>query len=125
MEIPSQILITNIRKDFDKTSHLTNLGECYDLYIQSDTLLLKDVFDSFHRECIEIYELDPAYFLSAPRLTWQPYLKKIGVKLELLTDVDMLLMTEKGIRGGMCHAMNRYAKANSKYVKNYDLSKES
>ena len=68
------------------------------MYVQSDTLLLAYVFENFRNKCIEIYELDPAYFLSAPRLAWQACLKKTEVKLGLLTDVDMLLMVEKGIR---------------------------
>ena len=88
------------------------------MYVQSDTLLLADVFENFRGKCIEIYELDPAHFLSAPGLTWQACLKKTGVKIELLTDIDMLLMVEKGIRGGMCQAIYSYAKANNKYMKN-------
>ena len=72
-----------------------------------------------------IYELDPAHFLSAPGLAWQACLKKTEVKLELLNNLDMLLMVEKGIRGGMCHAIHNYAKANNKYMKNYDKNKES
>ena len=77
--------------------------------------------------CIKVYELDPAHFLSAPGLAWQSCLKKTEVELELLTDVDMILMVEKGIRGGICHAINRYAKANNKYIKNknYDENEES
>ena len=73
---------------------IKNLGEYHDLYIQSDTLLLADVFEKFRNTCIEIYELDPAHFLSAPGLAWQACLKKTEVNLELLTDVDMLLMIE-------------------------------
>ena len=69
-------------------------------------------------------ELDPALFLSASGLAWQACLKKTKVKLELLTDADMLLMVEKGIRGGICHATYRYAKANNKYMKNYNKDKE-
>ena len=69
---------------------------------------------------IKVYELDPGHFLSAPGLAWQTCLKKTDEKLELLTDVDMLLMVEKGIRGGICHAIYRYAKANNKYMKNYN-----
>ena len=75
--------------------------------------------------CLNIYELDPVYFVSAPGLAWQACLKKTGVKLELITDYDMLLMIEKGIRGGICQATHRYAKANNKYMKNYDKSIES
>ena len=67
--------------------------------VQCDTFLLADVFEIFRNKCIEIYELDPAHFLSAPGLAWQACLKKTKVKLKLLTDIDMLLMVEKGTRG--------------------------
>ena len=75
------------------------------MYLKSDTLLLDDVFENFRNKCIAIYELDPAHFLSAPGLAWQACLKKTEVKLELFTENDMLLMVEKGIRGGICHAI--------------------
>ena len=101
-----------------------NLGDDHDLYVQSDTLLLADVFENFRSMFIEVYELDPAHFLSASGLAWQACLKKTDEKLELLTDVDMLLMVEKGIRGGICHAIYRYAKANNKYMKNYNKDEE-
>ena len=97
-----------------------NLGDYHDLYVQSDTLLLADVFENFRNMCIKVYDLDPAHFLLAPGLAWKSRLKKTGVKLELLADVDMLLIVEKGIRGGICLAIHRYAKANNKYMKNYD-----
>ena len=91
--------------------------------VQSDTLLLADVFENFRNKYIEIYELDPSHFLSAPGLAWQACLKKTEVKLELLTDVDMLLMVEKGIRGGISLAIiHGYVRA-SKYKKNYDKKK--
>ena len=99
---------------------IKNLGKYHDLYVQSNTLLLADVFENFRDKCIEIYELDPAHFLSAPGLAWQACLKKTKVELELLTDIDMLLMVEKGIRGGICQAIHRHAKVNNKYMKNYD-----
>ena len=102
-----------------------NVGDYHDLYVKSDTLLLADVFENFRNKCIEIYELDPAHFLSAPGLVWQACLKKTGVKLELLTENNMLLMFEKGIRGGICHAIHRYPEENNKYMKNYDKNKES
>ena len=92
----------------------------HDLYVQRDTLLLADVFENFRDKCIEIYGLDPAHFLSAPRLAWQACLKKTKVKLELLTDIDMLLMAEKGIGGRICQAIHWHAKVNNKYMKNYD-----
>ena len=75
--------------------------------------------------CLDIYELDPVYFVSAPGLSWQGCLKKTGVKLELSTDYDMILMTEKGITGGICQATHRYPKANIKYMKNCDKNIES
>ena len=99
---------------------IKNLGEYHDLYVQSDAILLAEVYENFRDKCIEIYQLGPAHFLSAPRLAWQACLKKTGVELELLTDNDMLAMVEKGIRGGMCNAVYRYAKANNKYMKNFD-----
>ena len=104
---------------------IKSLGDYHDFYVQSDTLLLADVFENFRNKCIEIYELDPAHFLSAPGLAWQAASKKTGVKLELLIDYDMLLMIEKGLRGGMCQSIHRYVKANNKYMKNYDKNIES
>ena len=101
-----------------------NLGDYHDLYFQSDTLLLADVFENFRNMRIKVYELDLAHFLSAPGLAWQACLKKTEVKLELLTNADMLLMVEKGIRGGICHAMHRYAKTNNRYTKNYNKDEE-
>ena len=103
--------------------NIKNLGEYHDLYVQSDTALLADVFENFRDKCIEIYALDPAHFLTAPGLAWQACLKKTEVELELLTDNDMLNLFEKGIRGGMCQASYRYVKANNKYMKNYDKNK--
>ena len=72
-----------------------------------------------------MYKLDPAHFLSAPGLAWQACLKKTWVKLKLLTDIDMLLMVEEGIIGGMCQVVYKYAKANNKYMKNYNKCIES
>ena len=99
----------NVFKRFE----LENLGQYHDLYVQSDTLLLADVFENFRDMCIKEYELDPAHFLSLPGLAFQACLKKTNIELELLTDYDMLLMVEEGIRGGICHSIHRYAKANN------------
>ena len=108
-----------------KRFKLENLGDYHDLYVQSDTLLLADVFNNFRDMCIKEYELDPAHFLSLSGLAWQACLKKTNIELELLTDYDMLLMVEEAIRGGICHSIHRYAKANNKYMKNYNNNEES
>ena len=108
-----------------KVFKLEHLGNYHDLYVQSDTLLLADVFNNFRVMCIKEYELDPAHLLSLPGLAWQECLKKTNIELELLTDYDMLLMVEEGIRGGICHSIHRYAKANNKYMKNYNNNEES
>ena len=93
-----------MHKEFVKI--LKKKGEYHDLYVQKDTLLLADVFENFRTICLEIYKLDSAKFLSALRLAWQAALKKTKVKLELVTDTDMLLMVEKGIRGRICHSID-------------------
>ena len=104
---------------------LENLGQYHDLYVQSDTLLLANAFENFRDICIKECELDPAHILSLPGLVWQACLKNTNMELELLTDYDMLLMVEEGIRGGICHSIHRYAKANNKYMKNYNNNEES
>ena len=101
-----------------KSFKLEDLGDYHDLYVKSDTLLLADVFENFRDMCIKGYELDPAHFVSLPGLAWQACLKKTNIELELLTDYDML-------RGGICQSIHRYAKANNKYMKNYNNNEES
>ena len=87
-------------------------------------LIKADVFENFRNICLEVYRLDRAKFLSGPGLVWQAVLKKTKVKLNLLTNIDMLLMVEKGIRGGICHSIYQYVKANNKYMKDFDNNKE-
>ena len=101
-----------------------NLREYHDLYVQSDNYCLQ-MYLKILETCVKVYELYPAHFLTAPGLAWQACLKKTDVELELLTDPNMLLMVEEGIRGRMCYAVHRYAKTNNKYMKNYDEKKES
>ena len=101
-----------------------NLGDYHDLYVQSDTLLLADVSENFRNVYIKDYELNPNHFLSALGLAWQACLKKTEVELELITNLDMLLMVEKRIRGGICHVILRYAKDNNKYMKDYNKDEE-
>ena len=108
-------------KDFD----IKKLGEYHDLYVKSDTLLLADVFKNFKKVYLEIYQSDPAKSISVLWLAWQEGLKKREVKIELLGDTDMLLMVEKRVRGGICHAIHQYTKVNNKYMKDCDKNKES
>ena len=108
------------------TFEMKNLGDYHDLYNKSDVLLLADVFENFWEICLRIYKLDPAHYYTAPSLSWDACLKMTSVELELLTDVDMLLMVEKGIRGGVSMVSKRFSKANNKYMKEkYDSSKPS
>ena len=108
-----------------KNFEIKNLDEFHDLYLKSDTLFLADVFENFREMCKQNYHLDPVKFLSVLRLAWQAALRKTGVKLELLTDIDiLLLMVEKRIRAGIYHVIHRYAKANSKYMEDYNQNKE-
>ena len=100
--------------------YCTDIGDYHDLYVQTDTFLLADVFEKFRDKCTEIYGLDSSYFYCAPGSAWQACFKKANVKLELLTDYQMLLMTKEGIKGGMCQSTHRYAKVNNKYMKDYD-----
>ena len=87
--------------------------------------MLIDVFNCFRNKCINIYELDPAHFLSGALSAWHACLKETEVKLELPADANMLLLVEKSTRGGIYHAAYRSAEANNKYMKDYDLSAES
>ena len=84
--------------------------------------MLADVLENFRNKCIEICEVFRAHCLSAPGL---PYLKKNEVELELLTCINMLLMVEKGLTGGIVYGTHRYAKGNNKYMKNYNKDIES
>ena len=90
------------------------------MYIETDTPLLADVFENFRKVCQEKYGLDPAHYYSMPGLSWDALLKKTGVELELLTDMDMHLMIERGMRGGVSIVSKRYAKANNPQVEGYD-----
>ena len=89
-----------------KVFQLKNVGECQNLYLKSSTLLLNDFFKNFRKMYLKIYELDPAKFLSAPGLEWQAVLNKAVVKLELLTNINVLLMFVKGNRGGIYHVID-------------------
>ena len=86
---------------------------------------MADVFENFQSMYLEIYELDPGRSLTRRELAWKAVLKTTKLKLDLLTDIDMLLMLYNGIRGWICYTIHWYAKANNKYTKNYDENRES
>ena len=100
---------------------IRNLGEYHDLYVQSKTLLLADVFENFQNICLVIYELDPTRFLTVPGLALQAALKKMKVKLDRLTDISVINGRKKQ---GICHLIYQYAKANNRYRENSDENKE-
>ncbi|XP_050452135.1 uncharacterized protein LOC126851837 [Cataglyphis hispanica] len=104
---------------------IETLGEYSDLYLKSDVLLLADVFENFRDACMRSYGLDPAHYYTLPGYTWDAMLKYTGVRFELLTDIDMVLFVERGIRGGLSQCSNRYARANNKYVQSYNPSEPS
>ena len=101
------------------------IKDYHDLYLKSDVLLLADVFENFRSTCLKHYKLDPAHYYTSPGLAWDACLKTTGQKLQLLHDYDMLMMIERGIRGGITHISKRYAEANNKYMKSYNPEKKS
>ena len=118
-------------EDYQHAKQVWNIFKCktirdyHDLYLKTDVLLLADVFENFRKTCLKHYNLDPPHYFTSPGLAWDACLKETGQELKLLHDYDMLMMFEKGTRGGITHISKRYAKANNKYMKDYDPNKQS
>ena len=104
---------------------MKNMGDDHDHYLKKDVLLLADVFKKFIKTCLKYYELDPCHYFSSPGLSWDAMLKMTDVKLEKISDIDKYLFIEKGSRGGISNISKRYAKANNKYMSDYDSNKPS
>ena len=107
------------------TFKMKTFKEYHELYNKTDVLLLADVFENFRELCLKIYKLDPAHYFTAPGLAWDACLKMTDIDLELLSDPNMLLMFEKGIRGGISIISNRHGEANNKYMKGFNKNKPS
>ena len=95
------------------------------MYLKADVLLLSDVFEKIIKTCLEYYGLDPSHYFSSPGLSWDIMLKMTEIKLQTISDINVQNFIEKGMRGGISYICKRYAKANNKYMKNYDSCKES
>ena len=104
---------------------LKNVALYHDLYLKSNALLLADVSKNFRKMCLRNLSIRSCKIYFGPRISLErSFIKRIKVELELLTDIDLLLMVQKGIRVGICHSINRYAKVNIKYMEDYSKIKE-
>ena len=104
---------------------MKTLGEYHDLYLKTDVLLLCNVFEKFINTCLNYYGLDPCHYFSSPELSWDAMLKMTKIDLELINDIDTHLFIENGMRGGISYIAKRYSRANTKYMKDYDNTKEN
>ena len=101
---------------------MNTVGHHHDLYLKADVLLLADVFEKFINTCLEYHGLDPCHHFSIPGLSWNAMLKMTRIKLELISDIDMHLFIEKGMREGISYIAKRHSKANNKYIQSYAIN---
>ncbi|XP_025018370.1 uncharacterized protein LOC112539813 [Tetranychus urticae] len=120
----SDELYENVKKVWSKFNCST-LKDLHDIYLKVDVLLLASVFENFREMSLFNFALDPLHQFSAPGLTWSAAFKKMKIELELLTDFNMFLMVEKGIRGGPTSVVKRHVRANNQYLPDYDPSKQT
>ena len=104
---------------------MNSMGDYHDLYLNPDVLLLADVFEKLIKTCLDYYGLDLCHYFSSPGLSWDAMLKMTGIELELISDIDMHLFINKGLRGGISYIAKKHSKANNGYTECYDSSKES
>ena len=104
---------------------MKNKGDYHNHYLKKDVLLLADVFEKFIDTCLKFYGIDPCHYFSSPGLSWDAMSKMTEIKSEKLSDIQKYLFIEKGFRGGICYIAKRYAKANNKYMNDYDPEKPS
>jgi hypothetical protein len=118
-------------EDYERAQKVRNhfgmkrMKDYHDLYLETDVLLLADIFESFRKTCLGNYGLDPAHYLSAPGLSWDTFLKRSGSEIELMSDMDMFQFFEKGMRGRTSYIAHRYSKANNKHMSTHDEEMEN
>ena len=96
------------------------MGDYHNHYLKKDVLQLADVFETFIGTCLKYYGLDPCHYFSSSGLSWNTMLKMTGIKLEKRSDIGMYLFIRKRLRGGSSYIVKRYAKANNKYLNDYE-----
>lgn len=108
-----------------ETFNCQSLKDYMELYLKTDVLLLTDVFENFRKSCKRVHKLDPCQYYTAPGLSFDAMLRFTKITLDLLRDLNMFNVIKKGIRGGLVQCTKRLAKANNKYMKDYDKNSPS
>ena len=111
--------------DVSNEFRMNTMDDYHDFYLKTDVLLLADVFKKFIYACLDYYRLDRCHYFSSPELSWDAMIKKTGIELEFVSDIDMHLFIEKGMREGISYIAKRFSKGNNKYMQFYDDKKPS